>query len=59
MGFEPGKVRPDMIPEQLATAPWWQEPVTVQIESNNYFLTKLVAILIAYWQTEGMVADLD
>ena len=59
MGFESGKVRPDMVPEYLINTPWWQEPVAVQIEDNNCFLTKLVAILIAYWQTEGMVTNLD
>ena len=38
MGFEPGKIRPDMIPEYLANTPWWQEPEAVQIETITIFL---------------------
>jgi hypothetical protein len=33
MGFDDGKIRPDMRPEWLINTPWWPEPFLVQIEA--------------------------
>jgi len=59
IGFGPGQLRPDMIPEYLANTPWWQEPTSVQIENVTNYCIRLLSVLYLNWQTEELVADLD
>ena len=67
IGFEPGKIHPEMIPEFLINELWWKEPCLVQIEnyvSSSYFnylrhLYYNITLSFPFENTQDFIPELD
>ena len=58
IGYEHGKVQPDMDPTFLINDPWWEEPLEVIIENNIVYL-QYFQNLINNSLNEELIAELD